>query len=135
MERSYNIFLGFIAGCATTICVLYFMQNNSLKNNKNLNNNQDNYLIKEVLDVIIVNVVKNNNTQEEETKKMLLEDINMNDKFLNEKEIDKVFLNNNELVFTDEDSEILDDSINYKHDKSNNENFNKYCLLKYFSFA
>ena len=151
MDKSFNLFIGFFIGCSTTVGLLYFLGNNYKINynkkkglefidyNKVVNNKKN------------IDVVKHN--CEKEIKLMMKEDKNIQNNLLNKNksninietkinDIDNEILNKDEvseilinssnkkkLIFTDSDSEILDDS---EIEDINNMVANKFCLLQYF---
>ena len=152
MDKSFNLFIGFFIGCSTTVGLLYFLGNNYEINynkkkglefidyNKVINNKKNNNVVKENCeeerklmmkeDKNIQNNLLNKNESNIETKKN-----DINSEILNQEKNSEIIINSSnkkKLIFTDSDSEILDDS---EIENINNVIANKFCLLKYLKLV
>ena len=157
MDKSLNLFLGFFLGCSTTVSIIYIIGQNyqifydkkkGLEFNKYSKiENRNIEIIQNVLNEIVENAIKKEIIIQGKIIKKEKEDTTNKEVNINKEKVninnDKINIENSEeevdkLIFTDEDSEILDESevLNeIKNHKKRNLLPDKFNLLKVFGIV
>ena len=153
MDKSLNLFLGFFLGCSTTVSIIYIIgQNYQIFYDKKKGLEFNKYskienmeIIKKVLNEIVEDAIKKEIILEGKIIKIAKEkSMNDEDNIIKEKVNNDQINNENsdeddeKLIFTDEDSEILDESEVLNEIKNHKKRYllpEKFNLLKVLGFV